>query len=65
MQKLQYFELDFHILRILLVPWGIGVKQDSLPCVESNEGHRILLESSWKLVVAPTRNEGLFSTHIF
>ncbi|KAG0567627.1 hypothetical protein KC19_7G149500 [Ceratodon purpureus] len=37
------------------------VKQDSLPCVDLEEGHNILLESPWKLAVAPTGNGGLFS----
>jgi len=37
------------------------VKQGSLPCVEPNEEHTILLESPWKLAVAPTGNGGLFS----
>lgn len=37
------------------------VKQGSLPCVEPNEGHTILLESPWKLAIAPTGNGGLFS----
>lgn len=36
------------------------VKQDSLPCVEQNEG-KVLLETPWKLAVAPTGNGGLFS----
>lgn len=37
------------------------VKQDSLPCVDYKEGNAILLESPWKLAVAPTGNGGLFS----
>lgn len=36
-------------------------KQDSLPCVDCNKGHAILLESPWRVAVAPSGNGGLFS----
>lgn len=44
------------------MPWQVWFfKQQSLPCVDRQEGHSILLESPWKVSLAPSGNGGLFS----
>ncbi|KAG0579776.1 hypothetical protein M758_4G124000 [Ceratodon purpureus] len=37
------------------------LKQSSLPCVDLNEGHAMLMETPWKVAMAPAGNGALFS----
>lgn len=45
--------------------WGVVqvwfLKQSSLPCVDLNEGHAMLMETPWKVAMAPAGNGALFS----
>jgi UDP-N-acetylglucosamine/UDP-N-acetylgalactosamine diphosphorylase len=37
------------------------MKQTSLPCVELEKGHAILMDNPWKVALAPAGNGAVFS----
>lgn len=37
------------------------LKQSSLPCIDLNEGHAMLMETPWKIAMAPAGNGSLFA----
>jgi UDP-N-acetylglucosamine/UDP-N-acetylgalactosamine diphosphorylase len=56
------FVVTFFMLRRFLGAMQVWfLKQSSLPCVDLNEGHAMLMETPWKVAMAPAGNGALFS----
>ena len=60
----EYFRFCHYVLKLscsLRVMQVWFLKQSSLPCVDLNEGHAMLMETPWKVAMAPAGNGALFS----